>query len=83
MKKTGIFFLVLAMLFTSFVVFTGNGLIEVNASSSKFPYNSTYKYGYSSLADDQSAANSMLLAEWEDWKATYITSNGARGFRRV
>lgn len=83
MKKTGIFFLVLAMLFTSFAVFTGNGLTEVNASSSKFPYNSTYKYGYSSLADDQSAANSMLLAEWEDWKATYITSNGARGFRRV
>lgn len=83
MKKIGTFLLVLAMLLTSFAVFTGNGLIEVNASSSKFPYNATYKYGFSSFADDQSAANAMLKAEWEEWKATYVTSNGARGFRRV
>ncbi len=83
LKKTGTFLLVLAMLFTSFAVLTGNGLTEVKASSSKFPYNATYKYGFSSLADDQAAANAMLLAEWEDWKATYVTSSGAGGFRRV
>ena len=81
MKKIGTFLLVLAMLLTSFAVFTGNGLIEVNASSSKFPYNATYKYGFSSFADIAEATHAFSRVE--DWKATYITSNGARGFRRV
>ncbi len=48
-----------------------------------FPYNASYPYGLSSLTDDQTAANNLLLSEWEQWKSAHITSNGARGFKRV
>lgn len=58
--------------------------IVVNAADAiPFPYNAKYSYGYSSLADNQSTANQLLKSEWESWKSTYITSNGARGFKRV
>ncbi|QNU68702.1 endoglucanase [Ruminiclostridium herbifermentans] len=59
--------------------------ILVNAAdAAPFPYNAKYPYGaFSSLADDQSSANQLVKAEWESWKSAHITSNGARGFKRV
>lgn len=58
--------------------------ILVNAAATTtFPYDSKYSYGYSSLADNQSSADQLLKTEWESWKSAHITSNGARGFKRV
>lgn len=57
----------------------------VNAASTmSFPYDSKYPFGtFSSLADNQSTADALLLSEWEQWKSAHITSSGAKGFRRV
>lgn len=44
---------------------------------------SVYPYGISSAAGDQAAAEQTLASEWQSWKSTYITSNGAGGFKRV
>lgn len=58
--------------------------ILVNAAATTtFPYDSKYSYGYSLLADNQSSADQLLKTEWESWKSAHITSNGARGFKRV
>ncbi|WP_083878967.1 glycosyl hydrolase family 8 [Acetivibrio cellulolyticus] len=58
--------------------------ININSvSAASFPYNATYKYGLSSVADNQEAANATLLQEWEGWKSRHITSSGAGGFKRV
>lgn len=49
-----------------------------------FPYNAKYPYGsFSSLADNQTSAVQMLKTEWEQWKSEFITSNGAKGYKRV
>ena len=49
-----------------------------------FPYDSKYPFGtFSSLADNQTTADQLLLAEWEQWKNERITTSGARGYKRV
>ena len=49
-----------------------------------FPYDAKYPYGtFSSLADNQSTAVSLLRSEWEQWKSAHITTSGARGYKRV
>jgi endo-1,4-beta-D-glucanase Y len=54
------------------------------AESRQFPYDSKYPFGkLSSLADNQSTANNLLRSEWESWKSERITTNGAKGFKRV
>ena len=58
-------------------------LLIIRLSISAFPYDNSYPYGFSSLAIDQAADNNFLLQEWEEWKRTRITENGARGFKRV
>jgi len=55
---------------------------SVSAAAS-FPYNAVYKYGLSSVVDNQDEANALLLREWEAWKRRHITSNGAGGYKRV
>ena len=75
-KKSGAILLTLAVLFTSMVS-------AINVSAASFPYNATYPYGISSAADSQEDARKTLTAEWESWKQTYVTSSGAKGFKRV
>ncbi len=49
-----------------------------------FPYDSKYPFGtFSSLADNQSTADQLLLTEWEQWKNERITTSGAKGYKRV
>jgi hypothetical protein len=48
-----------------------------------FPYNSQYPYGLSSLAAVQTDINTFIKTEYDSWKSTYVTTNGAKGFRRV
>lgn len=49
-----------------------------------FPYDAKYPYGtFSSLADNQSTAVSLLRSEWEQWKSAHITTSGAKGYKRV
>ena len=75
--KAGGIFLVVTML--AVLLMSG---INVSAAQN-FPYNAQYPHGYSSLADNQSEAQSMLESEWQSWKSAYVTSNGAGGFKRV
>lgn len=43
-----------------------------------------YDYPYApSMAPDQEAANAELAASYQQWKSTYVTSDGAGGFLRV
>lgn len=76
--RRGIILLTLVSLMVS-TVFINTG----SASAAKFPYNAVYKYGLSSVVDNQDEANALLLREWEAWKSRHITSNGAGGYKRV
>jgi len=77
-SKAGITFLLLLSLITSTVVINFS-----SASAAEFPYNAKYKYGLSSVVDNQDEANALVLREWEAWKSRHITSSGAGGFKRV
>ena len=78
MKKVCV--LVLALTVALVQVFS---VCSVSAATATFPYNAKYAYGNSSIAPDQSAANQLIKAEWEDFKAKHVTSNGASGFKRI
>ncbi len=60
-------------------VFCVTSICTVNTSFAA----SVYPYGISSAASDQSAADRLLATEWQSWKSTYVTSNGAGGFKRI
>lgn len=77
-SRAGIIFLVLISLIISTV-----GINVRSVSAAKFPYNAIYKYGLSSVVDNQDEANALVLREWEAWKGRHITSSGAGGFKRV
>ncbi len=59
------------------------GNSSVFAAASPYPYAAAYPFGLSSPATDQSAANTMLQNDWNEWKSQNITSTGAGGFKRV
>ncbi|WP_024834594.1 glycosyl hydrolase family 8 [Ruminiclostridium josui] len=74
--------LVMMAIFSVSIITTA--IVSSAADQIPFPYNATYPYGaYSCLADSQSSANNLLKSEWEQWKSAHITSNGARGYKRV
>lgn len=78
-SKVGTIALVLVSIVTSTMAIN---ISNVSAAPS-FPYNAAYKYGLSSVADNQDEANALVQKEWEAWKSRHITSNGANGFKRV
>ena len=74
--------LVMAAVFSISIISTA--IATSAADQIPFPYDAKYPYGaYSSLADSQSSADNLLRSEWEQWKSAHITSNGAKGYRRV
>lgn len=77
-SRAGAIFLVLISLITSTLAINVRSV-----SAAKFPYNAIYKYGLSSVVDNQDEANALVLREWEAWKGRHITSSGAGGFKRV
>jgi endo-1,4-beta-D-glucanase Y len=49
-----------------------------------FPYSGKpYPYGLASASTNQASDNSYVQNEWNSWKSTYVTSNGAGGNLRV
>ncbi|WP_027630840.1 glycosyl hydrolase family 8 [Ruminiclostridium cellobioparum] len=75
--------LVIASLF-SLNIFSACLPASAAADNMSFPYDSKYPYGtFSSLADNQSTADQLLLTEWEQWKSERITTSGAKGYKRV
>lgn len=76
MKKKGVVLLTVAALVTSLFA-------SFSVSAASFPYNAQYPYGISSSASTQAESQSMLEAEWQSWKSTFITTSGAGGFQRV
>ncbi len=75
--------LVIASLF-SLNIFSACLPASAAADNMPFPYDSKYPYGtFSSLADNQSTADQLLLTEWEQWKSERITTSGAKGYKRV
>lgn len=74
--------LVLASVFMLSLISTS--IISFAADSIPFPYDAKYPYGtFSSLADTQSAGDSLIRTEWESWKSAHITTSGAKGYTRV
>jgi endo-1,4-beta-D-glucanase Y len=50
----------------------------------KFPYaGKPYPYGLASASTNQASDNSYVQSEWNSFKSTYVTSNGAGGNLRV
>jgi endo-1,4-beta-D-glucanase Y len=50
----------------------------------KFPYSGkAYQYGLASASTSQASDNNFVLTEWQSWKSTYVTSDGAGGNLRV
>lgn len=57
---------------------------DAASDAAPFPYDAKYAYGtFSSLSDNQSNTDTYLRSEWQQWKSEFITSNGAKGFKRV
>jgi endo-1,4-beta-D-glucanase Y len=78
MKRLGLLFLICALITASIVSFNVSYAADLS-----FPYNVTYTGGFSSQASNQTEANSMLLTEYNEWKAARVTSSGAGGNLRV
>ena len=54
------------------------------SAQTNFPYNAQYPNGLNNVAPDQNAANNKISADWNTFKTTLLTSNGAgSGGQRV